>query len=95
LGYEVLGTYAEDWGWCIDLQNEVFPLWIGCGNYEEFDDGFLCFIEPSRPFVRRWLTKISTTATVERLANALESALASHGKVRDLRWRDGAEAVGR
>ena len=92
LGFDVLGCNAEDWGWRIDLRNKAFPLWIGCGNYEDFEDGFLCFIEPSRPFVRRWLTKTSTAETVERLASALERALQAHGEVLSLRWWDEAEA---
>ena len=79
--------YAEDWGWALPVTNAAFPVWIGCGNYEEYPDGFLCFIEPSKPFVRRWLFKtMNTTATVERIAEALEDALRAHDQVRDLRW---------
>ena len=46
-GFEVARANPEDWGWRIDLRHDAFPLWIGCGNYEEYADGFLCFIEPS------------------------------------------------
>lgn len=92
-GFDVQGLNAEDWGWRIDLRNEAFPLWIGCGNYEEYEDGFLCFIEPSRPVVRRWLKKTSTVETVERLASALEEALRAHGAVLSLRWWDEAETA--
>ena len=73
-------------GWPIDLENDAFPLWIGCGNYEECEDGFLCFIEPPRPFICRWLKRIPTSETVERLANALEEIVAQSGNARDLRW---------
>jgi hypothetical protein len=68
------------------------PLWIGCGNYEEFDNGFLCFIEPSKPFVRKWLSKLDTSSTVERLASALEVAVRQRGNVSRLRWRSDDEA---
>jgi len=51
---------AEDWGWMVGLENDKFPLWVGCGNCEEHPDGFLVFIEPSKPFVRRRLRKIDT-----------------------------------
>jgi hypothetical protein len=90
-GFEVIDKGAEDWGWRIDLRNEGFPLWIGCGNYEEYGDGFLCFIEPSKPFVRRWLKRIPTEAVVERLASALEQILVGGGKAREARWWSEAE----
>ena len=77
--FKVARLNAEDWGWRIDLLHDAFPLWIGCGNYEEYEEGFLCFIEPSRPFVRRWLTRVSTSATVERLASALEEIVLKSG----------------
>jgi hypothetical protein len=91
-GFEATRLGTEDWGWRIDLRNDAFPLWIGCGNYEEYEDGFLCFIEPSRPFVRRWLKRIPTAETVERLAAALERILRTSGEARDLRWWTEAEA---
>jgi len=94
-GFEVTGMCAEDWGWRIDLRNDEFPLWIGCGNYEEYDDGFLCFIEPSQAFVRRWFKSIPTSYTVERLAAALEKTILNGADVRDVRWwRPGESARG-
>lgn len=84
----VRGIHPEDWGWVINLENLNFPLWIGCGNHEDKSDLFLCFIEPSKPFVRRWLTKIETQNTVERLATALNTILLDSGKVSALRWWD-------
>jgi hypothetical protein len=85
-GYVVEGIEAEDWGWRVQVANHGFPLWIGCGAYEEFPDGCLCFIEPSQRFVRRWFERIDTEATVERLADALEQVLRESGKASDLRW---------
>ena len=74
---------AEDWGWLVPIENESFPLWIGCANY---DDGFLCFIEPSKPFIRRYFKKISTESQVSAVAKALDSLLASEASVGDVRW---------
>jgi hypothetical protein len=87
-GYEVANVAHEDWGWRVDLKHESFPLWIGCGNYEEYEDGFLCFIEPSRPYVRRWFRRINTTEVVEALAQALEHVIACDRSTRQLRWWD-------
>ena len=85
-GFEIEKVHAEDWGWRIQIHHEAFPLWIGCGFYPEYPDGVLCFIEPSRPFLRRWLRKIPTLETVERLADALERIVADSGLSQDLRW---------
>lgn len=92
-GFEVLDLFAEDWGWQIDLRNDGFPLWIGVGNYEEYDDGFLCFIEPSKPYVG-WLKRRPTADIVERLASALEQIVRNRDDVRDLRWWSESE-IGR
>ena len=85
-GFGVNKSYAEDWGWAIPIANEDFPLWIGCGNYEEWPDGFLCFIEPSKPFVRKWLRKIATTERVAALADAIDFILRQHPQIREIRW---------
>ena len=67
---------------------------IGCGHYEEWPDGHLCFIEPRRPYVRRWMMKrISTVDVVERLATAIEDVLLRDGNVTDLRWWTEAEVA--
>ncbi|MEK7342946.1 MAG: hypothetical protein AABZ73_03880 [Pseudomonadota bacterium] len=82
---------AEDWGWRIIIANDPFPLWIGCGQYLEFDDGFLCFIEPSRPYVRRWFRKIFVFDAVERLASAMDQCLRRSSAITDIRWWDDEE----
>ena len=92
-GFEVLDLFAEDWGWQIELRNEGFPLWIGVGNYEEYDDGFLCFIEPSKPYVG-WLKRRPTTEVVKRLASALEQIIRDSEDIRGLRWWSEAEMGG-
>jgi hypothetical protein len=90
-GFPGGAPYAEDWGWAVPLENADFPLWVGCGNYEEHPDGFLCFVEPSKPTVRRLFRKVDTTARVEQVASALDAALRAHHDVRDLRWRGEGE----
>ncbi len=85
-GFTVQRVVGEDWGWRVVVENAPFPLWIGCGHYLEDPDGHLCFIEPSRSFVRRWLKRVSTEATVERLADAIESILTIYETVSGLRW---------
>jgi hypothetical protein len=85
-GFEPGDLIAEDWGWMVPIKNEGFPLWIGCGNYDEHPEGFLCFIEPHTPVIRRFLKKIDTRARVETLQSALDRILSGHSGVRDKRW---------
>lgn len=92
-GFHVQCVEPEDWGWRVQVSNETFPLWIGCGHYEEYADGHLCFIEPSKPYVRRWMKRISTSEQVERLATALENVVRSQPGTYDARWWTDAEVA--
>jgi hypothetical protein len=85
-GFDVSYVSEEDWGWRVTVANQAFPLWIGCGHYEEYDDGFLCFIEPRTSSVRRFLKRLPTTETVERLATAIERIIQESGKAHHIRW---------
>lgn len=86
-GFDVIEPGAEDWGWMVEIRNEAFPLWIGCGNIDDEDDGYLCFIEPSTPYVRKFLfKKISTDADVLRVQSALDSILSSEPSIKEIRW---------
>ena len=87
-GFEPLEPVAEDWGWGIPIKNAGFKLWIGCGNYQEYPDGFLCFIEPHQPMVRRFfvLWKIDTAKQVTALPQALDHILSALPGTRDKRW---------
>jgi len=79
--------YSEDWGWVVPLRHEPFSMWVGCGHYQEYEDGFLIFIEPSKPTVRKGLfKKIDTTTDVARVAEAIDAILTSDRDIRDVRW---------
>ena len=94
-GFEPDEPDPEDWGWYITLPNKEFSLWVGCGHYQEWEDGFLCFIEPSKPFVRKWFRRVPTGPVVARVADVLEKALRAHPEVRALRWWSEEEAMSR
>ena len=81
----------EDWGWMVELENEEFPLWIGCGHQQGEDDELLCFIEPDKPFIRRWFKKTDTRAKVNRVADALMKVLESEADIHDIRWHSGRQ----
>jgi hypothetical protein len=85
-GYKVEKPAAEDWGWIVWIENDSFPMWIGCGNYEEYPDGFLCFIEPHKKTIWRWFRRIDTTAAVTALQTAIHSLLSAEPSIHDIRW---------
>jgi hypothetical protein len=85
-GFEVKEPFAEDWGWAIPIVNESFPLWIGCGRYQECPDGFLCFIEPHTPSVRKFFAQIDTRERVGALQRAIDNILTNDAGIREKRW---------
>ena len=87
-GFEPLSIIAEDWGYVVNIKNDEFSLWVGCGNYEEYPDGFLCFIEPHKPVIRRlgFLWKIDTSARVSALQEAIDQLLTDNTSIRDKKW---------
>lgn len=85
-GFEASDLRAEDWGWIVPIANPQFSLWIGCANYQEYPDGFLCFIEPHEPSIRKLLKKIDTRERVSALHIALDRVLSAEGGIRSKRW---------
>jgi hypothetical protein len=85
-GFRTKELISEDWGWVIPIENDNFSLWIGCSNYEEYPDGFLCFIEPHTPFIRKLFRKVDTQPRVEALQKAMDALLSEGAGVRDKKW---------
>ncbi len=85
-GFNTGEPMAEDWGWRIDLENDGFDLWIGCGRYQEYPDGFLCSIEPHVSHVRKLLRTIDTRKRVDSLKRSLDKILVEADGVRATRW---------
>ena len=85
-GEAVGEIFAEDWGWVIPIRNAEYNLWIGVGNYEEYPDGFLCFLEPHEEYVRKLWRKISTKERLSQLQERVDLALRGHDRVRDIKW---------
>jgi len=90
-GIETDELIPEDWGWCLPVKNDAFSMWIGCGHYQEYPNGYLCFVEPSKPIIRRLFKKIDTTQQVSRVTKALDKILTSDPEITDLRWWDEGE----
>lgn len=85
-GVRPVGAIMEDWGYLVPLEAEHFPISIACGNYQEYPDGFLCFLKPSTPTIRRWFRTIDTRADLEKVAAALDAVLRSDPDIYGIRW---------
>jgi hypothetical protein len=90
-GFAVRAPEAEDWGWRLEIENPEFPLWIGCGHQFGEADDFLCFIEPSKPTIKKLFRTIHTRSKVEALQQALDAILSAEPGVRDRRWSTAQE----
>ena len=78
--------YSEDWGWALPIDNDAFPVWLGCGHQDGDPDEFLVFIEPPTPTVRKWFKKIDTTPVLDNLSTTLDRILTSDPQIHDVRW---------
>lgn len=76
-GYVVLGIFPESWGWVVELENEDFPLSVSCCNLPDAPNTFICAIDPSTKFVRRWFERIATSSVVVPLGDVVETILSS------------------
>jgi hypothetical protein len=85
-GVKVTGIGSEDWGWMVELENDEFPLWIGCGHQSGDNDEFSCFIEQSKSLIRRWFKKIDTSVKVGRVSEALKKVFESDPDIRNIKW---------
>ena len=86
-------VFPEDWGWVVPIENEAFALWVGCGNRDGHPNGFLCFVEPSKPIVRRLFRKIDASTRVTEVADALDKILTTNQNVREIHWWPDSGAV--
>ncbi|MDO6524622.1 hypothetical protein Q4519_02890 [Motilimonas sp. 1_MG-2023] len=80
-------VFPEDWGWVIPIENITFDLWIGVGHYEEYDNGFLCFIEPHTEVLKRWFkSNIPTKKRISELQCCLDSILKEREGIIGVKW---------
>jgi hypothetical protein len=83
--------FVEDWGVGIPIEGMEHNIWIGCASYQDNDnsDGFLCFIEPSKGYIRKWFRKIDISEKIQRVADTLDLILKNDPDIRDINWWKG------
>lgn len=87
-GLQVFEFICEDWGYLIPLASEDLEgIWIGCTHYEEFENGFLVFIEPSNPIVKKgFFRKIDISEKIIKVSNVLDKILTNNPNIYAQRW---------
>jgi hypothetical protein len=91
-GFQASQPLAEDWGWTISIKNDEFRLWIGCGNYGNEPDRFVCFIEPHVSKIRKlFFRTLDTSARIGALRKAIDQILSADSFIRNKRWWTYAE----
>ena len=83
-GWTVRPPYAEDWGMEIPIVDGRVAIYLGCGNYMEFDDGFLCFLSSS--LWSRLRHPTATRESLKRVEAALDQVLTSDPEIHAVRW---------
>jgi hypothetical protein len=79
---------AEDWGWRVPIEDAPFAMALCCANYTEVDEreGYLVFVTPDTPTIKRWFKKIDTRADIERVVGVLEKALSEDAEISRVQW---------
>ena len=85
-GVTVGSIYSEDWGWAIPVEGKPVKMWIGCGNYEEYPDRFLCFIEPSKPIIQKLFQRIGISKDVSLILEKIDEILKEDPDINSIRW---------
>jgi hypothetical protein len=87
-GIFAIDPIAEDWGWIVPIQNDKCRLWIGCGNQHEMPDGFLCFIHPHKPSIRKLpcFTKVDISGDITALQQAIDAVLSTEPRITEKKW---------
>lgn len=92
-GIVVSEPIEEDWGWCIYATSNDVRVMVGCGPYQEYEDGWLAFVEPPKG-LRAWFERGSITAASTKTAAAMRDVIAEDGRFRDLRWWTDSTGLG-
>ncbi len=77
-GIAVGEPYAEDSCYCMEIANDSFRVFVGCGPIG--DEGeFTAFVMPSEPVVGFWFSKVPTGPVLQPILAALDAVLAEPG----------------
>jgi hypothetical protein len=94
-GIPTEGILCEDWGWLVNIKNDEFPLWIGCGPVDDFDEDppgsdelieFALFVAAEPKLLQRLFKKIDTRPAVEKVTAGLRAMVAAAPEFENPEW---------
>jgi hypothetical protein len=85
-GLPVGEPYGEDWGMCMEIENDTFRVFIGCGPYgDSGSNEFTAFVSPHEPMATHWFRRYPTEPVLKPILAALDAVLADPS-ITDVRW---------
>jgi hypothetical protein len=84
-GFSVTDPFDEAHGHGMEIQNDTFRVFVGCGPYGDGDDSFTAFVLPSEPTVRKWFRRYPTEPVLKPILAALDAVLADPS-ITNVRW---------
>lgn len=84
----VSGVHDEDWGYYISFSDEDYEnIFIGCNRYEQDDNLFLIFINPSKPIIKKGFFKsVDISKQLNHVSEILEKILSDKAIFFNVRW---------
>jgi hypothetical protein len=74
-GEPVEDVFGEDWGWCVMISRQPYPLWIGCGNRAERTDEWGAFVQSEPGVLWKLFRKSDDRPVVARLSGVLNTIM--------------------
>jgi hypothetical protein len=83
-GLSVGEVLAEDWGWIVPVEDQPFPLWVGCGNEDGSERRWMVFAQAEPNPIRRLFKRDETERALDALQRHLLEVLESDPAISDL-----------
>ena len=81
---QVADLYPTDYSYEIRIDQFEFSIYVQAGNVDGETEEFIVFVEPTKPFIRKWFKKIPTKERVQSIYNILLEDFQSNSEIKVL-----------
>ena len=95
-GVETENVLCEDWGWLVYTKSDEFPVWIGCGPMDDFEEEgthesgtqteFCMFVEAEPGFFKKLFKKVDTKPAVSKVVAAIRRMIEDRPEFESVEW---------
>ena len=78
----------DDWGVALPLLGQEFSTLIGCGNSEQSDDSYLCFVSMTPSLSQKLFGKGNTRNSLAAMKAKLDQILSESPEISDILWSE-------